>query len=96
MDTENTKCVMVIDEDLPTGIISNTAAIMGITLGQQIPEAVGMDVTDQTGNNHLGIIAVPVPILKGTRLQIKELRDKLYHDEYEELTVVDFSDVAQS
>ena len=96
MDTENTKCVMVIDEDLPTGIISNTAAIMGITLGKQIPEAVGMDVTDQTGNNHLGIIAVPVPILKGTRLQIKELRDKLYQGEYEELTVVDFSDVAQS
>ena len=96
MDTENTKCVMVIDEDLPTGIISNTSAMMGITLGKQIPEAVGMDVTDQTGNNHLGIIAVPVPILKGTRLQIKELRDKLYHGEYEELTVVDFSDVAQS
>ncbi|WP_306701349.1 DUF2000 family protein, partial [Streptobacillus moniliformis] len=32
---------MVIDENLPMGIISNTAAIMGITLGKHAPETVG-------------------------------------------------------
>ena len=32
MDHQNEKCVMVIDEKLPTGIIANTAGIMGITL----------------------------------------------------------------
>ncbi|BFL45605.1 hypothetical protein K420107F6_08940 [Lactonifactor longoviformis] len=32
MDLQNEKCVMVIDENLPLGIIANTAAIMGITL----------------------------------------------------------------
>ena len=31
MDLQNEKCVMVIDENLPSGIIANTAAIMGIT-----------------------------------------------------------------
>lgn len=41
------KCVMVIDESLPLGIIANTAAIMGITLGKKMPEVVGDDVTDQ-------------------------------------------------
>lgn len=96
MDTKNIKCVMVIDENLPTGIISNTAAIMGITLGKQIPEAVGIDVTDKTGNQHMGIIEFPVPILKGNRTLIRELRDRLYQPDYENLTVVDFSDVAQS
>ena len=30
MDHQNEKCVMVIDEKLPTGIIANTAGIMGI------------------------------------------------------------------
>ena len=30
MDWQNEKCVMVIDESLPLGIIANTAAIMGI------------------------------------------------------------------
>ncbi|MBF4785891.1 DUF2000 family protein, partial [Clostridioides difficile] len=34
MENKNSKCVMVIDENLPMGIISNTAAIMGITLGK--------------------------------------------------------------
>lgn len=65
MDLQNEKCVMVINENLPLGIIANTAAIMGITLGKQMPEVVGADVYDRTGNGHLGIIEFPVPILKG-------------------------------
>ena len=36
MNLQNEKCVMVIDENLPLGIIANTAAIMGITLGKQM------------------------------------------------------------
>lgn len=31
-------------------VIANTAAIMGITLGKQMPEVVGADVFDRTGN----------------------------------------------
>ena len=50
MDLQNEKCVMVIDENLPLGIIANTAAIMGITLGKKMPEVVGADVYDRTGN----------------------------------------------
>ncbi|AVD35549.1 DUF2000 domain-containing protein [Clostridioides difficile] len=96
METKNSKCVMVIDENLPMGIISNTAAIMGITLGKHAPETVGPDVIDKTGNSHLGIIDIPVPILKGNKEIIKDLRKKLYTLEFEDLTVVDFSDVAQS
>ena len=38
MDLQNEKCVMVIDEHLPMGLIANTAAIMGITLGKKMPE----------------------------------------------------------
>lgn len=96
MDMQEQKCVMVIDETLPLGIISNTAAIMGITLGKQMPDTVGVDVIDGTGNTHLGIIEFPVPILKGNPTLIRELREKLYQPEYEEIIVVDFSDIAQS
>lgn len=64
MDLQNEKCVMVIDENLPLGIIANTAAIMGITLGKEMPEVVGANVTDQSGNEHLNIIEFPVPISK--------------------------------
>ena len=82
MDLQNEKCVMVIDENLPLGIIANTAAIMGITLGKQMPEVVGADVYDRTGNGHLGIIEFPVPILKGNVEVIKSIREKLYKPEF--------------
>lgn len=95
MDMQNEKCVMVIDENLPLGIIANTAAIMGITMGKQMPEVVGADVTDQSGNEHLGIIEFPVPILKGSPESIRTIREKLYQPEFEDLTVVDFSELAQ-
>ncbi len=95
MDLQNEKCIMVIDENLPLGIIANTAAIMGITMGKQMPEVVGADVYDRTGNEHLGIIKFPVPILKGKGEAIKTIRKRLYEPEFSDLTVVDFSDLAQ-
>ena len=57
---------VVYDEQLPLGIIANTAAIMGITLGKAMPEVVGEDVRDESGHTHLGIIEFPVPILRGS------------------------------
>lgn len=96
MDSQNEKCVMVIDEHLPLGIIANTAAIMGITLGKKMPYVVGADIYDMSGNEHLGIIEFPVPILKGNAENIKTIREKLYEEEFSDLTVVDFSDLAQS
>ncbi|MDD4851305.1 MAG: DUF2000 domain-containing protein, partial [Gemmiger sp.] len=95
MDVQNEKCVMVIDEALPLGIIANTAAILGITLGKKMPEVVGRNVMDKTGNEHLGIIEFPVPILKGSPESIKEIREKLYAPDFSDVTVVDFSDLAQ-
>lgn len=95
MDFQTEKCVMVIDERLPLGRIANTAAILGITLGKAMPEVVGADVTDRTGNRHLGIIAFPVPILKGAPETIQAIREKLFQPDFQDLTVVDFSDLAQ-
>ena len=95
MDFQNEKCVMVIDGQLPAGLIANTAAIMGITLGKELPEVVGPDVRDRNGRPHLGIITFPVPVLRGSAESIRELREKLCQPEYQELTVIDFSDLAQ-
>lgn len=95
MDIQNEKCVMIIDENLPLGMAVNTAAIMGISMGKEIPEIVGKDVFDQSGNRHLGIIEFPVPILKGNAQSMQMIREKLYEPEFSDLTVVDFSDLAQ-
>lgn len=95
MNVQNEKCVMIVDEALPLGIIANTAAIMGITLGKMMPEVVGSHVFDKFGNEHLGIIEFPVPILKSNSDIIKAIRERLYEPEFSDITVVDFSDIAQ-
>mgnify|MGYP002534709116 FL=1 len=95
MNVENEKCVIVVDENLPLGIIANTAAILGITMGMKMPDVVGNDVFDLEGNPHMGIILFPVPILKGNTEILKTLRTKLFEPGFAELTVVDFSDLAR-
>ncbi len=95
MNVENEKCVIVVDENLPLGIIANTAAILGITMGMKMPDVVGNDVLDLEGNAHMGIIQFPVPILKGNTDILKKLRTRLFEPQFSELTVVDFSDLAQ-
>ena len=95
MDTSNVKCVMVIDEALPLGLIANTAAVMGVTLGKQFPETVGCEVRDNSGKSHLGIVTIPIPILRSDQSGIRQIRERLYDPEYSDMVVVDFSDIAQ-
>ncbi|MDF2871067.1 MAG: hypothetical protein K0R05_2642 [Anaerocolumna sp.] len=96
MIDSNMKCVMVIDSELPNGIMANTASILGITLGKQFPELVGEDVIDGSSQVHLGITTIPVSMLRGDNIILKSLRKRLYEPEFNDLLVVDFSDVAQS
>jgi hypothetical protein len=96
MNMQDSKCVMVIDETLPLGMIANTAAVMSATVGKLFPDFIGPDVFDKDKNCHPGIIAIPIPILKGNPELIRSLRERLYRPEFAELTAVDFSDVAQS
>ena len=96
MEHQHEKCVVVLDETLPAGLAANAAAIMGITLGRQMPEAVGADVTDQSGRLHRGIIMFPVPGLKSSPEELRAIREKLYQPEFQDLSAVDFSDLAQT
>ena len=86
---------MILDDALPPGFLANTAAILGITMGMKRPDVVGDAVADRDGNGHMGIIRCPVPILKGNAEILHELRSKLFSAEYADLTVVDFTDLAQ-
>jgi len=85
-----------MDERLPLGAVANTAAILGITMGMKMPDVVGTDVRDAQGNAHTGIIQFPVPILRGDGETLKRLRTRLFEPGFAELTVVDFSELAQS
>lgn len=96
MDRNDLKCVIVVDGNLPRGIIANTSAILGISLGKRFPEAVGRDVSDKSDSVHSGIIEFPVPVLSGTSEQLKELRQKVCGKDFADVAAVDFSDIAQS
>lgn len=95
MDPQTEKCVIVADGALPLGLVANTAAILGVTLGKNLPEAVGPDVADGSGVLHPGIIAFPVPILRGDRESLRALREKLRMPPFSGLFAADFSDLAQ-
>lgn len=95
VESEELKCVMIMDNSLPHGIIANAAAIMGITVGKYMPSVVGQTVTDKDGREHLGVIEFPVPILAGSKECIKALRQKIYDKHFNDIIVVDFSDLAQ-
>ncbi len=92
---EEVKSVMVIDEELPLGLIANTAAVMGISLGKEAAEIVGENISDKSGDIHQGLIKFPIPILKGKASLIKDIKDKLKQPEFSDLLVIDFFDVAQ-
>lgn len=90
------KCVIVLDEALPLGLLCNTAAILGVTLGRQVPSLVGEDVADGDGTRHLGITELPIPILRAPAEALRALRTRLRQPEFQDLTAVDFSELAQS
>lgn len=95
MNQEPEKCVIVLDSRLPAGVIANTAAILGVTLGARRPDVVGGDLPDLDKRRHLGIIRFPIPVLRGDPACLRSLRKALFEPRYSDLTVVDFTDLAQ-
>lgn len=91
----NKKCVMIVDENLPLGLIANTTAVLGAALGKLEGEIIGADVYDLEEHIHRGIVTIPIPILKGNEFLIRELlkQANYYPDE---VLVIDFCDLAQS
>ena len=90
------KLVMVINKELPLGLVANTAAVLGLSLSKLFQQdIVGCAVQDATGNVHIGITAQVIPVLGASREQIKEIRDMMFEPTYSDVTTIDFSEVAQ-
>lgn len=86
---------MIVDGTLPLGIIANIVSIMSISLGKKNPEIVGVDGNDADGRTHLGLIQFPVPVLKADAEKTNTLRERLYGEDFADVSVIDFSNVAQ-
>ncbi len=89
------KCVILIDENLPLGLIANSASVLSLSLGKKVDGIIGNDLKDINNRIHIGITTIPIPILKSNKTQLKELREKLYDNKFNECIVVDFTNVAQ-
>jgi len=83
------KCVMVIDSGLPLWLRVNTAGLLGATLGRRLERIIGTDVVDASGESHMGILNLPLPILSTYAETIKAIREKTM--KAEDLLVVDFT-----
>lgn len=95
MDTKSEKCVIIIDEAQPLGVMANITSILSISLGKLRPDIVGNDMMDSDKHNHFGLIQVPVPVLKASCEKIKSIRNLIFEEEYSEIDCIDFSNVAQ-
>ena len=89
------KCVILIDENLPLGLIANSASVLSLSLGKKVDGIIGNDLKDINNRIHIGITTIPIPILKSNKTQLKELREKLFDDNFNECIIVDFTNVAQ-
>lgn len=89
------KCVMIINKQLPLGLIANTSAVLALSIGDKIKGIIGEDVTDKDGQIHRGITKVPIPLLKGDSESIRSLRHHILQNRSDEIFFVDFCDVAQ-
>jgi len=96
MPADENKCVMIIDSTLPLGLIANTSAILGITLGHKLDSIIGEDLIDASQTKHFGITSIPIPILNGNTTVIHELLEKIKKNSWNDLVIVDFSNTAQT
>jgi hypothetical protein len=83
-----TKCVLVIDQDLPVGVIANTAAVLSLSIGRLLPGLIGHDLEDSAGARRHGITTAAIPILKGSAQSLSALRASVKPCE-PELTVLE-------
>ena len=89
------KIVMVINKELPLGIIANTAAVLGVSAGKLQGGIVGADIADRDGKLHSGITTKAIPILEGSREQVKTIRERLFESPFAAVEVIGFTELAQ-
>ncbi|WP_028975280.1 DUF2000 domain-containing protein [Spirochaeta cellobiosiphila] len=87
------KIAIIINNNLPIGLITNTASVLGISLGRTFPEIVRETVNDAQGNEYAGITSLNIPILSATGDKIKEIVSTARLED--DLTLIPFTEVAQ-
>ncbi|MBC7805977.1 MAG: DUF2000 domain-containing protein [Akkermansiaceae bacterium] len=88
------KCVIAVAGDLPVGLILNAVAVLSVAIGHRVENITGGDVRDASGQIHVGIVNIPIPILKATASEVKAIRAQALSAA--DLLVVGMTETAQS
>jgi hypothetical protein len=87
------KVVIVLDPELPTGLLTNAAAVLAFSVAHRVADGVGPCLEDADGGVHPGITNLPIPILACPGPRLGELRGRA--QAAAGVACVDFSQVAQ-
>jgi len=87
------KIAIIVQKDMPLGLIANCSAVLGLSLGARHPEIVGSKQADASGIVHPGITRLPIPILASGKEFLKQIVREALEDH--SLDVVPFNNVAQ-
>ena len=74
MSKKPEKCVFILSEGLPQGLALNCSALLGSSLGGHFPDLIGEDYKDADGVFHLGLLSLPIVILKATEDELIQIR----------------------
>ena len=74
--TDTLRLAIILNPDLPPGLLANTAGAIGIGLAAKFPMLAGNSLTDAKGATIDVSSKYPVPILQGTTDHIKALMFK--------------------
>ncbi len=69
-----TRCVIIIDTDLPAGRAASAAAAIALTIGARHPQLVGSPLVDASGLRAPGLIPIGIPVLAAPQSELNALR----------------------
>ncbi|MCK2241949.1 MULTISPECIES: DUF2000 domain-containing protein [unclassified Crossiella] len=88
------KWVMVVDAELPAGLIANATACLGAVIGRALPNVLGPDTKDGSGSVHPGLPWLGCPILAADAAALTRIRAKA--EDRPDIFVADMSELAQT
>ncbi|MTI81061.1 MAG: DUF2000 domain-containing protein [Firmicutes bacterium] len=89
------KCIMIVDGDLPIGLIANTTAALGISIASEVNGLTGKKLLDKDGRVHQGITNIPIPILTLPREEIRVKYDEMLEKNDSDIKIIGFNETAQ-
>lgn len=89
------KAVVIVDREIPLGLLANAIAVVSFSLGQAVPELCGGEVADSSGNTYRGVIRIPLPILAAKPERMLQIRDAVRDAKFEGVVSVDFTEQGQ-